>query len=498
MLKTKVNDLVVYYSEDDDIETIVRIIKNNYDMLFKSYVDEGYSFSTVPRDEDEMCVHTDDFQKDIGYLIEQYYYFTGDDILGNHENLSALYAMLLLQMSGVKNPFFDVDYEQTAEMTDTVIAKQYYLANGTAEDFIEYAKYRDPEESKKILTWLRETCRYETYNYILGRVADFLRDNGFDYLATSTSNNIFIDVIKSYGESQEKEYDLPKMSPEEIDKLFYDFLKYINAPDSWRKIYNGLKRKDGIEYTVTDGPEASYCYRNDIDEDYIISIKYNGTTTGFCSLVHEFIHYITFLTEKFNFSLAEFPSIYFEKVAANFLKEKGYSQEVVDETIASRNENNIQILMGLSTIFTDVNTYMKKGVITREDKIALWQNQMMEVYNLRQKYQEQLKALGKPVEPLAAFPSIEQIERDVDIDCDDSTKQFIVSDLFLLDGYQYLLGTSLAESILSQQGNASIPGMIDVVHDIPSYDANSIAEKFGIIKDSGNKNNMKKEKDINQ
>ena len=154
--------------------------------------------------------------------------------------------------------------------------------------------------------------------------------------------------------------------------------------------------------------------------------------------------------------------------------------------------------MGLSTIFTDVNTYMKKGVITREDKIALWQNQMMEVYNLRQKYQEQLKALGKPVEPLAAFPSIEQIERDVDIDCDDSTKQFIVSDLFLLDGYQYLLGTSLAESILSQQGNASIPGMIDVVHDIPSYDANSIAEKFGIIKDSGNKNNMKKEKDINQ
>ena len=496
MLKTKVNDLVVYYSEDDDIDTIIRVIKNNYDMLFVDYVNNGYSFSTIPID-DDMCVHTDDFQKDIATLMEQYYYSTGDACLGEHENLAALYATLLLQMSGVKNPFFKMDYKESAEMIDTVIAKQYYLANGTAEEFSEYAKYRDPEEAKKIITWLRETCRYETYNFILGRVAEFLKDNGFDYLATSTSNNIFIDVIKNYDGQKEEKIELPKMSPEEIDRTFYDFLKYIHAPDSWRRIYNSLKRKNAITYTITDGKEYACCSKNDIDEDYSIEIEYNGTTTGFCSLVHEFIHYITFCTGKLNFSLAEFPSIYFEKAAAYFLRERGYSEEVVVDTILQRNVNNIEILMALSTIFTDVNAYMKKGIVTREDKIALWQDQMMGVYKLRQQCNEKLEALGKKVEPLAPFPSIEEIERDVDLDCDESTKQFIVSDLFLLDGYQYLLGTSLAESIINKHGRTSLPGMIEVVYDLPSHDANSIAEKFGIVKESGKENNMKKEKDIN-
>lgn len=486
MLHTKVKDLDVFYTEDDDIESISTIIKNNYDMLFKRYADEGFYFSTVPNDDDN-CVHTDDFQKDIGFMISEYYYLTDDEELGRIENLSALYATLLIQSSGVQNPFFDFDFDLSAEMTDTVIAKQYYLVNGSAEDFVEYAKYRNPEERKKILYWLRENCRYETYNYILDKVCNYLKDNGFDFLASSASNNIFVDIIKNYNEQNNKNYNLPKMSKEDIDKLFYEFLKYINAPESWRKLYNNLKRNNGIHYEISDGKEVANCYKDEVDEDYSISIKYNGTTTGFCSLVHEFIHYITFCTEKFNFSLAEFPSIYFEKIASQFLKDKGYSQEVVEETIASRNENNIEILMALSTLFTDVNTYMKRGVLTKEDKINLWQEQMMTIYRLREKYNEILKASGQEPKPLPSFPSIEQLEQEVDEDCDDLIEQFITNNVFMLDGYQYLLGTSLAESILNKEGKASIPKMIDVVEDLPSYDANMIASEFNINKDCNGK-----------
>ena len=57
----------------------------------------------------------------------------------------------------------------------------------------------------------------------------------------------------------------------------------------------------------------------------------------------------------------------------------------------------------------------------------------------------------------------------------------------MLDGYQYLLGTSLAESILNKEGKASIPKMIDVVEDLPSYDANMIASEFNINKDCNGK-----------
>lgn len=497
MLKTKVNDLVVYYTEDDDIETIIRIIKNNYDFLFKDYVDNGFSFSTLPRDGDDKCIHTDDFQKDTTNMIEQYYYHKGDACLSEPENLSALYIALLLQMSGVKNPFFDFDFEESAEILDTVIAKQYYLANGNVDQFVEYAKYRDPEETKKFYFWLRETCRYESYNYVLGRISEFLNANGFDYLSSTTSNDIFIDVIKSYNERQEKEYNLPKMNPEEIDRLFYDFLNYIHAPESWRKIYNAVKRRNGISYKVDESKIVSYCYKDEKDEDYSINIEYNGTITGFCCLVHEFIHYLSFYNEKFNFSLAEFPSIYFEKIAANFLKERGYSSEVVDETIASRNTNNIEILTSLSTIFIDINNFMKKGPITRDEKIELWQKQILGVYNLRKKHQEELKAQGEKVNDLEPLPSMEEIAHDVDEDCDESINQFIIDDLFILDGYQYLLGTSLAESILRKEGKESIRGMIEIVGDLPYYDANSVIEKFGIERDSVKEKNKTKIKDIN-
>ena len=109
--------------------------------------------------------------------------------------------MIFLPHLRMKNvSYFDFDFDLSAEMTDTVIAKQYYLVNGSAEDFVEYAKYRNPEERKKILYWLRENCRYETYNYILDKVCNYLKDNGFDFLASSASNNIFVDIIKNYNE----------------------------------------------------------------------------------------------------------------------------------------------------------------------------------------------------------------------------------------------------------------------------------------------------------
>ena len=322
------------------------------------------------------------------------------------------------------------------------------------------------------------------------------------------SNKLISEVLVNWRLQDEKVSDIVFPETGEIS----DSAKYVGSNMVIKYTANLGSVKKAIEISralnnvgltapevipTTDGKEYACCSKNDIDEDYSIEIEYNGTTTGFCSLVHEFIHYITFCTGKLNFSLAEFPSIYFEKAAAYFLRERGYSEEVVVDTILQRNVNNIEILMALSTIFTDVNAYMKKGIVTREDKIALWQDQMMGVYKLRQQCNEKLEALGKKVEPLAPFPSIEEIERDVDLDCDESTKQFIVSDLFLLDGYQYLLGTSLAESIINKHGRTSLPGMIEVVYDLPSHDANSIAEKFGIVKESGKENNMKKEKDIN-
>ena len=39
-----------------------------------------------------------------------------------------------------------------------------------------------------------------------------------------------------------------RLGLDELEKLFYEFLKYINAPESWKQIYDDLKKSGRITF----------------------------------------------------------------------------------------------------------------------------------------------------------------------------------------------------------------------------------------------------------
>lgn len=187
-------------------------------------------------------------------------------------------------------------------------------------------------------------------------------------------------------EQSEGEVELPSITNYELDLLFNEFLIYIGAPDSWKQAYDELKFSGRVSFEEQVGFDMSACY---VDDDGILKmlISTDSTIKCFCSFVHEFMHYISIqvsvtLTQ---FSISELPSIFFEKISAQFLREKGYKQDVIEKVVKDREDNNTEIYIGMSSLFRDVCAYTNGVDISRDKKILFWENNFRIIQETREK-----------------------------------------------------------------------------------------------------------------
>ena len=158
---------------------------------------------------------------------------------------------------------------------------------------------------------------------------------------------------------------IPEVTPEECDKLFYEFLDDIEAPSSWRDSYDELKKDNRLTYRkAVNEAEVSYCGISS-DGKGSIGIIVKDNLTDFKNLVHEF---------DVESSISELPSIFFENMALRFLKKKGYSDVVISTIVRDRTFNNRDLSPSMLSIFSDVALYANKGIVTKEDKIKVYQD----------------------------------------------------------------------------------------------------------------------------
>lgn len=478
-MKIQIKDIELVFSENQQqfIDKIKMIIQNNYGLIL-SCLGEN---KTIDISQDES-----NFNDTFHYIVKEV--FNNDSnkqAFSDKDFLSALHVEALIRR---KKNFNTTIVEQNPNMSDellsSLIAYKYFEVNGTFDDFVEYLKERNNEE--KIFQWLQSASRWDTYNYLLSITSNFLKTDDEEFFKqmnyiTSIWFNRVIDNIQFRYDSNK---DYQKISEKEFDSLFYEFLDYINAPVEWIKIYNELKVKGLIIIEKEKEYDNSMCF---LDNDGIFKILIgNGDNLrGFCNFVHEFIHYVSrqkgLSIEKM--AVSEFPSIFFEKISAEFLEEKGYSNQIVNQIINDRESNNYSLITSMQPLFSDLIRYINYGEINKSDKMSFYKNLIESINRTRKKLLKIITDAGEQVEDLSAFEEIKvDIEKDVDDECDLMIDSFIKEGLLVINGYQYLLDSYLVEQVLNKRNNDNtiVEKMVNVTNNLGMISVKDILSLFGI------------------
>ena len=496
MKKTTIRDIEIQYNDEqaNKIDYIINTISKNYG-LFLDALGTSRIISLVPTDE-KNTLYIENFDEAFYSIIDKC--FNNDTVKQefNAPNImSALYVEILLRKLKINSKvLIQSNSNISDEMLDSLIAYKYYEKNGSFSEFVEYLKTRN--ESDLIFNWLKNEFRWDTYNYLLEITVNYLKEYDFDFLENISDINTMMmnqTVNNIVMQESEQEVELPTITIEELDNLFNEFLKYINAPIKWKQLYDELKNSGRISFEKqTDGIDASNCYRDD-NGALRISISTDGTIKCFISLVHEFMHYVSKVVSTL--SISEFPSIFFEKVSAQFLKDKGYKEDIVNKIVAFRNKNNMDIYTEASPLFNDITAFIKGGPIKRERKIKYWENHFRIIQETKEKLAKMLEENGETVDSdILKQPNID-IPTEVDKDCDILIESFIQNGLLVLlviDGYQYLLDTFLADEVLKQTTTdpTVISKMIKTTDELGNMNLQSVLDLFNmqdvLSKDSGN------------
>lgn len=502
MKKVIIKDIEIQYNEEqaDKIDYIINIISKNYS-LFLDMLGTSRIISLIPTT-DKNIVYISNFDEEFYSGIDKCFNNDATKQAYNTPNImSALYIEILIRKLKINsNMLVQSNSSISDEMLDSLIAYKYFEKNGSFSEFVEYLKTRN--ESDLIFNWLKNEIRWDTYNYLLEITVNFLKENDFDFLenisgiTTMMLNQSVNNILTQVSENTDK---LPSISLDELEKLFYEFLKYINAPESWKQMYDNLKNSGRITFeNQVDNIDNSMCYKDENDILRLL-ISTDGTIKSFCTFVHEFVHYISWSKSQLqnqSFSITEFPSIYFEKLSAEFLKSKGYQSNIIDKVISDRKENNLLIYMGVSNLFYDLLNFIKNGPIERQSKIEYWENHFRIIQETKEKLAKMCEENGETVDlNFLERPNID-IPSSTDNDCDALIVNFIENGLLVINGYQYLLGTFLADEVLKQTttDSTAIVRMINVTNELGNMNLQNILFEFDIqelLSESKEKDNSK-------
>ena len=501
-MKKIIGNIKLIYNQqlEDDIERIVRIIELN-PFLFADYQNKTLDL-TNSNDSEENGIGITNFDAFFdNLLISVLQKKESQENLAIPELLPALYIQLLLKRQQ-ENGQSLICLETTIsdDILWFLLASKYYDLNTQFSQFSHFIKYHNNQQ--EIITWLKETQRFPVYNYLLEIACSHLKeyDSSFflymdEIIKKQLKNSLdFIIAEKDNG------MNLNHMNGEERDRAFIGFLEVIKAPQEWKDIYQAMKKNHLIIYVdKKDGREESQVF---IDEDGIRKIKVSNDNTiaTFISLVHEFMHYITLKNNaNIPFSLLEFPSIYYEKVAATYLVSIGYNEDIIRDTINQRNADNFNIYGALLGIMTDIARYNKAGPITLEEKVDFYQKMNETLINTITGLHQLLKEKGTDEETLAALkPQIPNYEKDVKEMCDASILEFVQKGLLILNGYQYLTDSQLADAALEKTDESIGTSMIYITEHLGEFTIEKVIGTLGLEsffeKDGDTKGQLQKQR----
>lgn len=457
MKSINVNGIKVNYTDnyEKDIDRIVNLI-GRYSFLFLSF---GYSSLIFDNTDgiDKHGFHIKDFDS----FFDNFFTSLVNDVdftsLLNDDAIPFLYYTKLVKNKGNEDSsFFEPDVCNENLLYLVASLKRYKLPEQIKE-FCSFLKTSDEE----VFNFLKENERYNIYNFLTKTALDSLKINDSSFY--ENLQNIFIKFFQETSSRNTSAYEysdssLDKIVYDDFIKLFMEFLDYVGA-SKWKDDFMNLLNENRIIFEEMEEDNRSE-YFKDVDGITKIRVSNDGSLSSFTSLAHEFAHYISCENKKPLFLLLEFPSIYFENVAADFLSKKGYGDSAIKNVLYSRQEDNEAIFLFLFPLFIDFIIYLKEGKITPEISYKYFKNSDDKSSN---------KEDDKPSE--SEFSSF---KKALDDNIDTKINFYIENGTFFFDGCQYLLGTMLAYKTLDNYDDKTNKSMVHITENLDKLDTSVI------------------------
>lgn len=464
-------------SEKEKINKIAAFIKKN-----------SFMFSDFENGNNNETININDFNQLVENIVMQ---FTNEgnikQTIESDDFLPSMYlAYLILKNEKTNDTLIQLPSNTTIELILFFLSIKYY--NYDVSKICKALFSPTSIEYKEIIEQLKNEQRINIYNYYLKCASGFLEeydssmlDNLEAIIEKLTQMNF--EYAKSLSSQNSKLDNLKQLSKEEFDRLVQSFLIYIDAPKKWFNYYEHLKNNNLINFEYSTEIDYGELFFDNNDKIWKINLISDGTIRTFITFIHEFIHYVVAeQNPNINYSLLEFPPIYFENIAAEFSKDSGYEEEIIEEVLNVRNANNFNLYGSQIFQLKDILDYKKYGPFSIEKRIDFYRNWIESMNNFKITMVRILKDAGEHEIPdfLQTLEEREPAELAYN-EIDEKIDAFIQSGLLVLNGYQYLVGSLLSFNILNTtKRNYGNENMINVTNQLGNHSIDSIMQLFCI------------------
>lgn len=500
MLQTTV--LPIRYDEKhkQEAEQLKEILERNQ-MLFQMFLTENKEISFLDSD-DEETIYIDsisDLKELLSNIIPTYMDMLKQQVYreGGTDVETVFLKMMLHDIITSRE---DSEIEKDEQLSEnintiyTVVASNYY---DNPQDLINFIFYPTGQEKEVIFNWLNKKERYNLLNMLLEEEYQNMLElesiEHDDYLRTHLEELLSLselDMQERFKYSKEQNITLPKLTKKELDELCIEFFIQIDPSLKWLKIYNKLKENNNILYGEEfPDPCSKWGCVETTDNVYIYApLEYD--ISDFMYFIHEFVHCITIMHKEkgdcIPSSLQEFPSIFFERIATAFLREKGYSDEEVTALEEQRIKATISNRSDISPSLRYLIDYLTKGKIT-------FTQEKEKMDRIRESIPEDLP---EEMKTLLNTLMATQNEDNVHIKIDAENAFLIEHPHCIFEEYPYVLGSNLADQTLNKVGDDPmiIYTMLSITESLTKETFKSVQSKLGFREESSTKKRKTKRK----
>ncbi len=354
----------------------------------------------------------------------------------------------------------------------------YYHSNKKYQELYNYLHKREPLPKREILSFLQNQYRYPLTNILLeddlmSVIEQYyiptVNPDPLDLLDciiwTSEEMSTIEDNFKyftqiTYPVSKEQSMKLFKRFLAEIDPTL-SLLEQLNiAEQEKRFIDRKSDRRVLYTYEVQRYPNNPFFTTSQEEQGYIY-IPWTNTIDNVISLVHEFFHYVVNKNEHMiQYELIEFPSIFFESLACNFLLQEGYPKEVIEDIKQNRKistVNNANDIIEIATLMKYL--YVSDMPISIEDDIELLDDN-----------------------PPRTREEREEQERIAIRNCDRRNQLLVEAPNFVTENFPYIIAQKYSDILMEALPDNSniIPNMITLLKEFETVSTTNLLEKVGI------------------
>ena len=355
----------------------------------------------------------------------------------------------------------------------------YYHSNKKYQELYNYLHKRGTLPKREILSFLQDQYRYPLTNILL---ADDLMSLIEEYYVPSINSDTldFLDCIIWTSEEMSTIEDNTKdlieitypMSKEQSMKLFKQFLAEIDptlslleqlniAEQEKRFIDRKKDRRVLYTYQIQRYPNNPVFITSQDEQGYIY-IPWTNTIDDVISLVHEFFHYVINKSgHMIQYELIEFPSIFFESLACEFLLQEGYPEEFIENIRQNRRLNtvsNANDIIEMATLMKYL--YDSDMPISMEDDIELLNDNTPRTIEEREE-QETLAIRN----------------------CDRRNQLLVEDPNFVTENFPYIIAQKYSDILMKAipYNTNILPNMLTLLKECDTVSTTNLLEKVGIV-----------------